>query len=457
VFTTAGKALVSNAITGTGNVVMSTSPTLVTPALGTPASGVVTNLTGTASININGTVGATTPAAGTFTSLSDSGNLTFTGTGNRITGDFSNATIANRVGFQSSTTNGNTDIQVLPNGTAVISGIRLHNASDVTNASFLRTSLSTASADITSGISGTGTYLPMSFYTGGSERMRIDTSGNVGIGTSSPAKRLSVVNATDSTTVGANAVMTVQAGSSVNSVAEIGFAYGTWSDTNPICSVGYQITSNAGVGAGALTFSTRSVTTDTAPTERMRIDSSGNLLVGTTTNSDFSTDTRFYAVHSGSFVSGFKSTGGASTIPVNIWNTGSSGTINLLRFYDGVGNVRGTVTSDGSVLTYGGTSDYRLKENIAPMVNGLERVLKLKPVTYVWKENSKVSEGFIAHELQTVVPDAVSGQKDEVDADGKPVYQNIDPRMIVAVLTAAIQEQQAIIESLKSRLDAAGL
>jgi hypothetical protein len=78
--------------------------------------------------------------------------------------------------------------------------------------------------------------------------------------------------------------------------------------------------------------------------------------------------------------------------------------------------------------------------------------LKLKPVTYVWKENSKVSEGFIAHELQTVVPDAVSGQKDEVDADGKPVYQNIDPRMIVAVLTAAIQELKAELDEAKARI-----
>jgi len=76
VFTDASKGLVSNAITGTGNVVMSTSPTLVTPALGTPSSGVVTNLTGTASININGTVGATTASTGAFTTLSATGVTT---------------------------------------------------------------------------------------------------------------------------------------------------------------------------------------------------------------------------------------------------------------------------------------------------------------------------------------------------------------------------------------------
>jgi len=150
--------------------------------LGTPSSGTVTNLTGTASININGTVGATTPAAGTFTSLSDSGNLTFTGTGNRITGDFSNATIASRVMFQTSTTNGVTAIGVLPNGTATATLLDVYNNSDPTNASRLRITADNSTAYIESGRFGTGTYLPMVFNTGGNERMRITSTGNVQIG-----------------------------------------------------------------------------------------------------------------------------------------------------------------------------------------------------------------------------------------------------------------------------------
>jgi len=156
-------------------------------ALGTPSSGTVTNLTGTASININGTVGATTPAAGTFTSLSDSGNLTFTGTGNRITGDFSNSTISSRVLFQSSTTNGATRVAAIPNGTGSTSALAAINNSDPTNAGWLQMSATSSESQIASTISGAGTYLPMTFYTNGSERMRVTTNGGFSFGASGTA------------------------------------------------------------------------------------------------------------------------------------------------------------------------------------------------------------------------------------------------------------------------------
>jgi hypothetical protein len=132
-------------------------------------------------------------------------------------------------------------------------------------------------------------------------------------------------------------------------------------------------------------------------------------------------------------------------------------TANALQvFYNPNGNV-GSVYTSGSSTTYSTSSDYRLKENIAPMVGALATVSQLKPCTYTWKADGSNGQGFIAHELQAVVSDAVVGEKDAVDEDGNIKPQGIDTSFLVATLTAAIQEQQAIIELLKARLDAANL
>jgi hypothetical protein len=117
----------------------------------------------------------------------------------------------------------------------------------------------------------------------------------------------------------------------------------------------------------------------------------------------------------------------------------------------------GSILGNGTSTSYNTTSDYRLKENVAPMTGALAKVAQLKPCTYTWKSNGSNGQGFIAHELAEVVPEAVNGEKDALDENGKPDYQGIDTSFLVATLTAAIQEQQTIIESLKARLDAANL
>jgi hypothetical protein len=125
--------------------------------------------------------------------VESSGNLNFTGTAQRITGDFSNATASNRVAFQSSTTNGATTIEVIPNGTGTSTGLFLESDSTITNSSALGLSLvGGTDARIQSLIRGSGTFLPMTFYTNGAERLRIDTSGNLLVGTTSATGKFTV-------------------------------------------------------------------------------------------------------------------------------------------------------------------------------------------------------------------------------------------------------------------------
>jgi hypothetical protein len=112
------------------------------------------------------------------------------------------------------------------------------------------------------------------------------------------------------------------------------------------------------------------------------------------------------------------------------------------------------INAGGTSVTYATSSDYRLKEDIVPMTGALNRVAQLKPVTYKWKESGIDSQGFIAHELQAVVPDCVTGEKDAVDEEGNPRYQGIDTSFLVATLTAAIQELKAINDTQAETINA---
>jgi hypothetical protein len=117
----------------------------------------------------------------------------------------------------------------------------------------------------------------------------------------------------------------------------------------------------------------------------------------------------------------------------------------LLNWYKNDSTYLASVTFSGSTVTYGTGSDYRLKENVKPIRNALDKVAALRPVAFTWKDDGSYGESFIAHELQELYPTAVNGTKDAVDSEGKPRYQGVDTSKLVALLTAAIQEQQAII------------
>jgi hypothetical protein len=237
----------------------------------------------------------------------------------------------------------------------------------------------------------------------GSEQMRLTSTG-LGIGTSSPGYKLDV-----------NGI--------INNTSAI-----YW-----------------GNGAGKLQFSGSDAYIDATgalilrtggSNERARIDSSGNLLVNRT------------------------GTDGSAVLQVATKNnygigiaSGVTTTQYVLEFRNANGVV-GTVTTSGTTTAYNTSSDYRLKENIQPMTGALAKVAALKPCTYKWKADGSDGEGFIAHELQAVVPDCVTGEKDAVDAEGNPQYQGIDTSFLAGLYAAAIQELKAELDAAKARIAA---
>jgi hypothetical protein len=245
----------------------------------------------------------------------------------------------------------------------------------------------------------------------------VNASGNVGVGTSSPATKLDVKGAENS--------LQARFGNISNRGLEISTAVAV--GTTDAAS----IFNAKGATSGTMIFQTDS-------TERMRIDSSGYVLIGTTSyNYGATTNTFQIAVDDSS----------------NVISRNSTATRQLFVFNNPNGQV-GAINISGSATSYLTSSDYRLKENIAPMTGALDKVSLLKPVTYKWKVDGSDGQGFIAHELQAVAPDAVTGEKDGVDAEGNPVYQGIDTSFLVATLTAAIQELNAKVEAQAEQIKA---
>ena len=386
-----------------------------------------------------------------------------------------------------------------------------------------------------------GAYAGHQWYTNGSERMRIDSSGNVGIGTSSPSTLLHLsqngnttafISATNSGTNSAGITLenagqrnwqvwadrstdTFRIGNNsrattnitLDSTGNVGIGtsspanradiydasakaallahgysvIGANADTNNGCiqvgangSAALQLDYDAATGgtgtasiyntySGALRFGTNN-------TERMRIDYNGNFCVGTT---------------------GFTGAAGFSVAPnysngsaTAVFNRANTASTSYAFYFQNNASTVGSISYTNSATAYTTSSDYRLKENIAPMTGALETVAQLKPVTYTWKVDGSNGQGFIAHELQEIVPDAVIGEKDAteeqeyeitpaipavLDEEGNvveeavpavmgtrtvPVYQGIDTSFLVATLTAALQESHALIKDLQNRVTA---
>ena len=311
--------------------------------------------------------------------------------------------------------------------------------------------------------------VPMRFFNGGSERMRIESGGNVGIGITNPSSKLVIKGdgTYNSTFQRAGATVEIISDELTNNI---------WSPVFNITNVRQSLTTgkdsfggigfssiddsnNAGVfdaarialinespGAvvtpTALAFYTNTPTTQTTPAaEKMRITSNGGLKLG-------------MAVWSGapsSTIYGLKFE--TSATGKSYWRSYVNAATSHYHYEFGNTNgMVGNITSSGTATGYNSVSDYRLKENVVPMTSALDRVSQLKPSRFNFLSDAdKTVDGFLAHEVQEIVPEAITGEKDAVDDEGNPEYQGIDQSKLVPLLVKSIQELEARIKILENK------
>jgi len=259
----------------------------------------------------------------------------------------------------------------------------------------------------------------------GSEQMRIDSSGHLMLGTTTEGNA-----AADNLTLSGSGHVGITIRSTDSSSSRIYFSDAT-SGTGEY--VGYMIYDHP---VNAMIFGTSS-------TEHMRIDSSGN--VGfSTTNTSIATSNSEY----GLMISG----GGRIFSTINNDHhdlNRASGNGELIRCRRG-GTQVGSISVTLSATAFNTSSDYRLKTDAKPITGATDRIKQLNPVNFKWIVDDTRADGFIAHEAEAVVPEAITGAKDAVDADGNPVYQGIDQSKLVPLLVATIKELEARITTLES-------
>lgn len=222
------------------------------------------------------------------------------------------------------------------------------------------------------------------------------------------------------TTLGATGVVTVSAGT----------------------AAAPAITTSGDTNTGVFFPAADTIAVVTNGVEATRVDSNRNFMVGTTTKLGDGKLSVLYASDSEAAIT--------TRSTIESFNT-------AIQFLNTAAVQVGYIGTSTTATVYATSSDYRLKEAVAPMTGALAKIAALKPVTYKWKVDGSNGQGFIAHELQEVVPECVLGEKDAVDSNGNPRYQGIDTSFLMATLTAALQEAVAEINALKARLNAANI
>jgi len=281
-----------------------------------------------------------------------------------------------------------------------------------------------------------------------SNNLNIKSNGYVGIGNRNPSARLHVKGGT----------MRIDSGNGID-FYDGSALMGSINPFNTILNISstYKIAFRTGSGQ----------------TEKMRLTDDGRLLVNTPDDAS-ATNSRFEVIGTSANTSTnmtFKTNGNlglgdyspvakitvvGSTNPttsnlIQIKNISNGGSV--IDFRNSANTQAGKISMPSSTtVNYGTTSDYRLKTNVVDLENGIEKVKKLKPSRFEWIENGIEVDGFIAHEVAEVVPEAVTGVKDAVDENSNPVYQDLDYSKVIPVLTAALKEAIQKIELLETRI-----
>jgi hypothetical protein len=258
------------------------------------------------------------------------------------------------------------------------------------------------------------------------QAMTLDASGNLGVGTTSPSYRLDV-SGFDAT---ARINSSVAGGNSA-----LRFLNGTGNNA----AILFGDTDDDDVGFIQYVHSDNSLRVNVNASERARIDSSGNLLVGTASQ-----------ISSGKAVISF---GGTFFNGLVLSESANISSATFLAFNNGSTTI-GSVSRVGgtSAVVYNTTSDYRLKTVTGSVTGQGARIDALKPIDYLWTEGGQQARGFLAHDFQTIYPNSVTGEKDAVDADGNPKYQSMQ-----AATSEVIADLVAEIQSLRKRLADAGI
>lgn len=283
----------------------------------------------------------------------------------------------------------------------------------------------------------------------------IDSSNRLGIGSSNPQGTLHISAGTSG-----DATLILEADTDNNNESDNPYMVFQQDGGLQISAIGHlgqdstdenclQIANS--ISNGNIEFLTGSTTGYANSARRMRINSSGDILIGTTSNTLYSASTGGGMHFNANGPTTIARTSNAACLILNKTNSGYGPIQQFRRNGSTVGDIQVTASS----TSYNTSSDYRLKENVVPLTSATERLKQLRPLRFNFISDSITTvDGFLAHEVSEIVPEAITGQKDAVDADGNPEYQGIDQSKLVPLLVATIQEQDSRISSLEARIAA---